>query len=423
MNLDARAKQAARSLRSSVADAGPGLGFRTLVRRRRLAAVGGMALATVMLMGAMALASMLPVFDDERAADSSALTTTPVPTTAPIVLDENPASTTSEPVAPTTTTSLGGGTGTLAWNDPQEPATTSIPDPEPELTTTTGPATTITEPTTTTTTKPTTQPAAATFTANQASGGSGTGTGDTFWGTGVPGHLIKIWSPHYAHIQATTTVGPEGGWELTVDYGAVTPNTEFHVKADDTTTGERKYFTYTWITDAPAATFTANQTHGSCSENPPYEVLYGTGVPGTAVTLWSPYASTTVTVAADGTWQGTLTFSGAPPGTFELKAMDHTGTKIWFTFTVEGATIAFTANQAFATSSDDPPHGLYYGTGTPGTIVEIISAYGSGSVTVGTGGQWEVSVPFPTAPLAQPFEVKAKDHTGAKVVFTFERTG
>ena len=80
--------------------------------------------------------------------------------------------------------------------------------------------------------------------------------------------------------------------------------------------------------------FTANQTYGSCEENPPYDVFYGAADPHTPVSISSPYGGGTVKSDAEGKWELRVTFPEAPfEGTFEVKVKDHTGAKKVFAFT------------------------------------------------------------------------------------------
>jgi large repetitive protein len=79
----------------------------------------------------------------------------------------------------------------------------------------------------------------------------------------------------------------------------------------------------------------------------------------------------------------------------------------------------FTANRVNGSSTKNPPYDVYWGTGKPGTVIEIVSEFGSGSVEVDAEGGWEVKVTFPTAPANEEFVVKVKDFTGAKFTFGF----
>jgi hypothetical protein len=83
----------------------------------------------------------------------------------------------------------------------------------------------------------------------------------------------------------------------------------------------------------------------------------------------------------------------------------------------------FTAYQQFGSCSENPPFDIFYGTGAPGTWVEVWSHYGSGGTEVGADGHWELRVEFPEAPIGESFAVKAKSSTGEKIYFEFLRTG
>ena len=167
--------------------------------------------------------------------------------------------------------------------------------------------------------------------------------GDETAGTSMPPTTIPTESPAVADTTTTTkpattttdaatdaaigassgTAGPRPPAGLTTKPPATTttkppatttpPATTATTKPPATTT--TKPPTTTTTAKPPATTtFTANQTYGYSDAEPHTEILSGTGVPGTKIELWSPYATTSVTVADDGTWQGTLTFTGAPPG-------------------------------------------------------------------------------------------------------------
>ncbi len=270
------------------------------------------------------------------------------------------------------------------------------------------------------------------FTASLASGGTGDGLDDVASGTGPAGHTVKIWLPTYGRTLAQVPIDANGNWSAAINYGDVAANQQFEVKADLYNGGsfiERIIRSYTWI-NGDVTEFTASLASGGTGDGLD-DVASGTGPAGHTVKIWLPTYGRTlaqVPIDANGNWSAAINYGDvAANQQFEVKADLYNGgsfiERIIRSYTwVQEETHSFTANQAFASSSDDPPDSFYYGTGTPGTVVEIISAYGSGSATVGSGGQWEASVTFPSAPVGEPFEVKAKDHTGAKVVFTFEAT-
>ena len=276
MTLESRAVHASRALRASVAGVGRPAGVTVVLRRRRWERIGFVSAAAMLAALTAAIVFALPM-TDETATETSVPTTIPATTTTlppdqpqPAVIDSDEQdegadpTTTSIPPGPATTVPASGATtppdgarpATATSTTAGAPATPTPAPAEPSTTTTTAAATSTTTSTTTTTSAPTptTKPEPGDgweFTAHQQSGGSGTGLSDLFWGTAAPGDQIVIWSPNYDHISAAATVDESGEWELAVDYGDVTPNQEFHVKVDDTTTGQRLYFTYTWISDEP----------------------------------------------------------------------------------------------------------------------------------------------------------------------------
>lgn len=93
------------------------------------------------------------------------------------------------------------------------------------------------------------------------------------------------------------------------------------------------------------------------------------------------------------------------------------------TTTTEAPRWEFTAYNTYGSCEFDPPYDIFYGTGKPGTEIQILSEYGNGSTMVGAEGNWEVKVFFPTAPPGVEFSVKVKDFTGAKKTFGFIFTG
>ncbi|MGA8040671.1 MAG: hypothetical protein WCA93_11245 [Acidimicrobiia bacterium] len=89
------------------------------------------------------------------------------------------------------------------------------------------------------------------------------------------------------------------------------------------------------------------------------------------------------------------------------------------TSTTEKQPAEFSANAAYGSCSDTPPFDVYYGTGEPGSLVQITSEYGSGSVEVGENGQWEKKVFFETAPADTTFVVHVFDAYGREANFEF----
>lgn len=58
--------------------------------------------------------------------------------------------------------------------------------------------------------------------------------------------------------------------------------------------------------------FTASQKFGTCAEEPPYDVWYGTGEPGTKIWIGSEYGEGSTTVGEKGSWDLKVKFFEAP---------------------------------------------------------------------------------------------------------------
>jgi hypothetical protein len=88
--------------------------------------------------------------------------------------------------------------------------------------------------------------------------------------------------------------------------------------------------------DATAA-FVAHQKYGSCGEEVPYDIFYGTAQPGAKISASSEYGSNSTTANDDGRWEMKVTFPDAPSGkTFNVKIKASTGQSKTFSFTNTG---------------------------------------------------------------------------------------
>jgi hypothetical protein len=83
--------------------------------------------------------------------------------------------------------------------------------------------------------------------------------------------------------------------------------------------------------------FKAHQKYGSCGEEIPYDVFYGSAKPGTTISAISEYGSNSTTANDDGVWEMKVTFPEAPSGkTFNVKIKASTGESKIFSFTNTG---------------------------------------------------------------------------------------
>ncbi|MGD2102527.1 MAG: hypothetical protein PVG83_09865 [Acidimicrobiia bacterium] len=90
------------------------------------------------------------------------------------------------------------------------------------------------------------------------------------------------------------------------------------------------------------------------------------------------------------------------------------------TTTTEKELAEFSANSMYEFCSDFPPFNVYYGTGEPGSWVEISSEYGSAEVVVAENGEWEKTVVFSEeTPPDEPFGVRISDQYGRVKEFQF----
>lgn len=80
--------------------------------------------------------------------------------------------------------------------------------------------------------------------------------------------------------------------------------------------------------------FTAHQRYGECAEDPPYDVFYGTGKPGSAISVVSEFGQGATKVDEHGNWEIKVLFPDAPIGKpFPVKVRDEFGSKKFFEFT------------------------------------------------------------------------------------------
>ncbi|GMQ92683.1 MAG: hypothetical protein BMS9Abin12_0160 [Acidimicrobiia bacterium] len=109
--------------------------------------------------------------------------------------------------------------------------------------------------------------------------------------------------------------------------------------------GNTTVATVTVFYDAPAddgkaekATFVAHQTYGSCSEEIPYDIFYGSAAPGAKITARSAYGGNSTTANENGSWEMKVTFPDAPSGkAFNVTIKASTGQSKTFSFTNTGA--------------------------------------------------------------------------------------
>lgn len=189
---------------------------------------------------------------------------------------------------------------------------------------------------------------------------------------------------------------------------------------------------------APPSTAAADVTPPPISITSPFDgqifedthvTFAGTTEPGARV-FGGPYEAT---VDANGGWSIVLILSeGTNRATFT--AVDAAGNEAAASVTAvyhppadqpketEKELAPFVAHATWLECAEDPPYDEYYGTGEPGSVVKVVSEWGSGETIVKADGSWYVKVFFPKAPDGVSFDVKVKDQFGRYTYFTMTRT-
>lgn len=306
--LDARAQSASLAINNSLAAAAAPASFATVVRRAAIAKA-----VNVVLVGAGAL-----LFIAAGAAFRTPQPQVPVANTVTSTTTEAPAVTTTLPSDPVDTSVVA-----------LPPTTSTTETPEPTTTTTT---TTTSSTTTTTTTKPppttTTKPPdrtppiiEITFPENRQRFEE---KRVTFKGITEPGAKITA-GPFVGDV------GEEGQWRMRV---VLRPGrNRVVVTATDAAGNTATDVVVVFYDASDLAAFTAHSKFGSCEEDPPYDVYYGTGQPGSNIAVTSKYGSGETTVGDGGEWEIKVFFPEAPHGEgFFVKVADQFGRSKSFEF-------------------------------------------------------------------------------------------
>ncbi len=83
--------------------------------------------------------------------------------------------------------------------------------------------------------------------------------------------------------------------------------------------------------------FTAHQQYGSCREEIPYDVFWGTGKPGSWILVSSEFGAADAHISENGEWEVKVTFEKAPVDkTFQVVVKDAFGDLARFDFTRTG---------------------------------------------------------------------------------------
>ena len=179
------------------------------------------------------------------------------------------------------------------------------------------------------------KPPSVEFSAHQKYGSSAASPPyDLFWGTATPGAKIFIES-EYGSKQVTAN--SKGGWEAKVYFPEAPIGKAFRVVIESSDDGRKVFEFVAKGDDGVRREFTAHQQYGSCGEEIPYDVFYGTADAGERIWVESPYGSGVTEANKDGHWEIKVKFPEAPPGkVFEVVVeAEHGGRKV-FTFVNTG---------------------------------------------------------------------------------------
>lgn len=136
------------------------------------------------------------------------------------------------------------------------------------------------------------------------------------------------------------TVAADGTWQITLILSEGSTTATFVAEdaagnkaSASVTVGYEKPVVSTTTTEKPVKEFSAYNTYGSCELDPPYDVYYGTGQPGTKIKVVSDYGSGSTIVGEGGGWELKVFFPEAPPGVpFVVNVSDAFGNKKSFEF-------------------------------------------------------------------------------------------
>lgn len=238
-----------------------------------------------------------------------------------------------------------------------------------------------------------------------------------FEGRAEPGASV-----HAGRYQAD--VSGEGEWRIVLLLSPGSQGVEF--KALDSA-ANRAFDSVTVVLESPKVEaepktrdFTVHQKFVESHE--PYEKFSGTGTPGMGVVARSEFGVEDARVGENGEWWLPIEFSGlTETTTFPITISTTEGFSGTYWFTYVAKTHEFSANQKYGSCSENPPYDVFFGSGVPGSVVEVGSAYGSGRMEVGDDGRWEVKVFFESAPLGETFEVSVVDSLRHTAAFSFTR--
>lgn len=303
--LDSRARAASAAIQESLATAAAPVPFATVVRRAMIAKVMNVALVGI---GIVAFIGAGAAFRTPQPKVPVADTITTTTTTDAPVLTTTAAPSTTVVALPTTTDA--------------PPATTEAPPTTTSTTTTTeAPPTTTT--TTTTTKPPDTEPPEIVITSPE--------NRQRFEKREIIVKGISEPGATVTYRERVANIGDDGKWQIRVLLES--GRNRITVTATDRAGNTAHDSVVVFYVPPDVAAFSAHAKFGSCEFDPPYDIYYGDGEPGSRVFITSQFGSGQTTVNGEGTWEIQVFFPEAPFGeTFLVGVSDEFGRSKAFEF-------------------------------------------------------------------------------------------
>jgi len=432
MTLHIRATRATRSIGAAVASASP-VGMRAVARRRRRSLGAGLVGALAVLFASVALASILPVFSPSEAAhqpspdgnlaviegsqDGPRLHSGVSDSPEPYALFSGAA----DPGTIVSATSEYGSAGLVVGESGEWALELRLDDPPPgvefpivlavgDQVFTFG-FTSLWD------------PEAVDITAHQTYGASDDAHPyEKFFGTGPPGTVVTAISDYGA---VDTTAGEHGQWSIVLWFEGAPEGDGFPVTV---TVGDEVFtFSFVWLPAPGGSDVEVKVTqHGTSSESAnPYTQFVGTAPAGTQVLATSAYGSADLVVGESGEFSLKVWFSNPPAGVrfpITVKVDGEVYGEYHFTSHHEAPDADEVTVHQYNESSEAPdPYAKFYGTAPKGTKIQLISQYGSASMTTEYAGEWLLKLWFSSLPPAGvefPITVKVNGETYGTYGFT-----
>jgi len=178
---------------------------------------------------------------------------------------------------------------------------------------------------------------------------------------------------------------------------------------------------------APAIEFTVHLADPYNDATYMKQVFYGTAPAGSVITASSEWGSVDTTAGSKGEWEMRLKLVEVPDGTVvHVRVIANTGGSVFEYELVrnkpepepEPQPAPFTANLGAGYLDWTPMKQGLYGTGTPGSVVDAASEFGSAEVVVNSSGTWEMLLKMYEVPGGTTVGVRVTNNA-SEAVFEF----